>query len=106
MLHICASKNDVDSIEFFKVWYHWKLSEYFIVYNHNDLEMYFHVARKTNFMIRHHTITPGTHINRNTLFHSLNELRKQLDTVPTDYSGLYVMSIDLEHLHKSQRQYM
>ena len=41
-----------------------KLSEYFIVYNHNYLEMYFHVARKTNFMIRHHTITPGTHINR------------------------------------------
>ena len=43
-----------------------KLSEYFIlvVYNHNYLEMYFHVARKTNFMIRHHTITSGTHINR------------------------------------------
>ena len=43
-----------------------KLPEYFIVYNHNYLEMYFHVARKTNFMIRHHTIAPGTHINRNT----------------------------------------
>ena len=44
-----------------------KLSEYFIVYNHNYLEMYFHVARKTNF-IRHHTITPGIHINRNTMW--------------------------------------
>ena len=49
-----------------------KLSEYFIVYNHNYLEMYFHVARNTNFMIRHHTITPGTHINRNTQVHNFS----------------------------------
>ena len=43
-----------------------KLSDCFIVHDHNYLEIYFHVASTANFMIGHHTITLGTHIKRNT----------------------------------------
>lgn len=48
-----------------------KLSEYCTGCNHNYLEMYFHVASKTNFMIRNHISTTGTHIYGNT--HILNK---------------------------------